>query len=148
MKKAGVVHRDIKTANFLITSDDTLKICDFGISKQQIKTESTQNMRGTSSYLAPEVIKDGQSSHKADVFAFGIVLWELNTCLIPYQGKIPQHVMFKVASGELRPEVPAECPVPEHRTLMQECWNQDRQRRPSIDEVLARVERAGMLEIS
>ena len=145
LTNAGVVHRDIKTANFLITSNDTLKICDFGIAKQQISTESTQGMRGTSSYLAPEVIKDGKSSHKADVFAFGIVLWELNTCLIPYRSMIPQHVMFKVASGELRPEVPAVCPVPEHKTLMQECWSQDRLKRPSIDEVVARVERAGML---
>ena len=143
LQNVGIVHRDIKSANFLITADNTLKVCDFGIAKLQDSTKTTQHTdRGTLPWLAPEVFMEGKLSPKADVYSFGIVLWELHSCELPYRGMIPQHVMFKVATEKIRPEIPEDCP-PEIRQLIEECWAQDRGLRPQIDEVVERLKRFG-----
>lgn len=139
LRKADLVHRDIKSPNFLIMADDTLKLCDFGLTKYLPNTKSTYSGKGTFRWLAPEVWKDLKLSPKADVFAFGIVLWELVTGEEPYEGMRPEHVIFSVAYGSVRPEIPERCPDI-YRTLMLQCWEDDRNKRPDIDEVVDRLD--------
>ncbi len=143
LKNLQIVHRDIKSPNFLITEDNTLKVCDFGISKDAEATQSTQSDKGTMSWLAPEVYMEGKLSPKADVYSLGIVLWELCTCEKPFKGMMPQHVMFKVSSERYRPEISTDCPL-QLKMLIEECWQQDRRKRPGIDEVVSRLERFGV----
>ncbi len=136
LRKSSLVHRDVKSPNLLITADNTLKLCDFGLTKYLPETRSTYTGRGTFRWLAPEVWKDQKLSPKADVFAFGIVLWELITGEEPYEGMRPEHVVFSVAYGNKRPDIPTRC-ADVYRTLLTQCWQGDRDQRPTIDEIVA-----------
>ena len=142
LQERHVLHRDIKSPNLLITSNDDLKICDFGIAKDLTSTKSTETLKGSIRWLAPEAFNfkgKSQLSPKTDIFAFGIVLWELETCEEPYKGKGPERVMWIVGHDDVRPEIPENC-HPILKELMQQCWNTDRHKRPDIDEILQQLE--------
>ncbi|XP_072050075.1 mitogen-activated protein kinase kinase kinase 20-like [Amphiura filiformis] len=138
-RTAGIVHRDVKSPNLLIMADGTLKLCDFGLAKYLHGTETTNKGRGTARWLAPEVWKEHKLSPKADVFAFGIVLWELISGDEPYEGMRPEHVVFSVAYGNKRPDIPARCPDV-YKSLMKQCWEDDRNKRPTIEEIVTRLD--------
>ena len=139
LRDKRILHRDIKSGNFLITKDNVLKICDFGIAKDLTSTKSTISEKGTVRWLAPEVFTEEKLSPKADIFAFGIMLWELETGEIPYKGIRSERVMYKVGNEGLRPEIPAGCD-PELKDLMQRCWDGDRHSRPDIENILERLQ--------
>ena len=142
IQRNGLVHRDIKSPNCLITQDDVLKICDFGIAKPLTRTKSTKSTKGSVRWLAPEIIHDQILSLKADIYAFGIVVWELQMCSLPYEGMIPEHIMFSVCSKNRRPEIPLHCPEP-IRELMVKCWDADKDVRPDIDTVVKHIRDQG-----
>lgn len=136
----NVLHRDIKSPNLLITSDDDLKICDFGISKDLTSTKTTRHTdKGSIRWQAPEIFKDGKLSPKADIFALGIVIWELETCQVPY-GDIndTNHIMWQVGMHNARPEIPETCSST-LKSLIQDCWHKDKDERPDVDEILHRL---------
>ena len=135
----NILHRDIKSGNFLITSDNILKICDFGIAKDLTSTKTTTSEKGTVRWLAPEVFTEEKLSPKADIFAFGIMLWELETGEIPYKGIRSERVMWMVGNKGLRPEIPPDC-YPELQDLMQRCWNGNRHKRPDVEKILERLQ--------
>jgi beta-lactam-binding protein with PASTA domain/serine/threonine protein kinase len=104
--QAGLIHRDVKPENVLI-SDDTsstqvgghIKVADFGLAKA-VSSESQHTatggvLIGTVSYLAPELVIDGRSDARADVYAVGVVLYELLTGNKPHEGETPIAVAYK-----------------------------------------------------
>ena len=109
LKDNSILHRDIKSPNILITAGNRLKICDFGIAKELTRTRTATSEKGSIRWQAPEVFKEYKLSPKADVFALGIVLWELETCQEPYEGKTAENVMWKVGHEDERPEIPDSC---------------------------------------
>ncbi|XP_072036933.1 uncharacterized protein [Amphiura filiformis] len=133
LHKIQVIHRDIKSANFLITLNLNIKLCDFGLAKDADATVTTK-IKGTWGWTAPEIFQESHLSPSSDIFAFGTVLWELLTRKIPFKGVRYQEVKKRVCNGERMP-IPQECPQ-ELRALIEACWNGDRRNRPDITSVL------------
>jgi eukaryotic-like serine/threonine-protein kinase len=97
--RAGLIHRDIKPENVLIADDGRVKVADFGLAKAvSADTQHTATggvIIGTVSYLAPELVVDGTSDARADVYAAGVVLYELLTGSKPHEGESPIAVAYK-----------------------------------------------------
>ena len=89
---------------------------------------------GTTCWLAPELIKDNTGTETIDVYAFGIVLWELATREEVYHNLSAAQIISRVANEGLRPPLPAECPW---RDVMAACWAEDPLDRPSFAAIFA-----------
>jgi serine/threonine protein kinase len=97
----NVVHRDIKPANLMLTPDDTLKITDFGTAKiLQFGTAQTAHVMGTPSYMSPEQVKGKPVDGRSDVFALGVILYELMTGEKPFPGQNITTVIYKIINEE------------------------------------------------
>lgn len=126
----AIIHRDLKSHNVLVAHDGTLKLCDFGL----VRTKTTQ--AGTPSYMAPELL-DGKPFNRAvDVYAFGILLHEIFTGDVPFDGCDFYDVRRRVCAGD-RPRVPTLDVPEEIQDMMVQCWDMRPERRPDFSEVLA-----------
>lgn len=125
----NVIHRDLKPSNILLTRDHRAKIADFGMSVANTGQELTAET-GTYRYMAPEVIRHESYSSNADVYSFGICLWQLITREVPFATMTPIQAAYAVASGQ-RPPIPASTPS-RLRQIITSCWDQDSHRRPSF----------------
>jgi serine/threonine protein kinase len=97
----NIVHRDIKPANLMLTPDDTLKITDFGTAKiLQFNATQTAHAIGTPSYMSPEQIKGKPVDGRADIFALGVILYELVTGEKPFPGENITTVIFKIINED------------------------------------------------
>lgn len=132
-----VIHRDLKSHNLLIDNNWTCKVCDFGLSKILTDRPTTSQMTscGTPSWTAPEVLRNDRYTEKADVFGFGVVVWECVTRQDPHPGMPPFQVVLEVGSKHLRPEIPSTAPTP-LQDLMRSCWSEDPAQRPSFQEIV------------
>jgi eukaryotic-like serine/threonine-protein kinase len=103
--QAGLVHRDIKPQNLLITPDGTLKIADFGIARSLDGTQLTHagTVLGTAGYLAPEQAAGEQATAVADVYAVGAVVYELLTGRPPYEADSLAELFVKQTEGSITP---------------------------------------------
>ncbi|MEV6974810.1 Stk1 family PASTA domain-containing Ser/Thr kinase [Kitasatospora sp. NPDC093806] len=110
--RAGLVHRDVKPENVLITDDGLVKVADFGLVRvlnaadgaATSTTSTTDTVLGTVSYLAPEQIRPGdETDQRVDVYAAGILLYEMLTGSRPHTGENPVQVMYR----HLHEDVPA-----------------------------------------
>lgn len=130
-----IVHRDLKSANCLVNKHWTVKICDFGLSR--IITDSPMrdsSSAGTPEWMAPELIRNEPFTEKCDIFSLGVIMWELCTLNRPWEGVLPERVVYAVANEGSRLEIP-EGPL---GRLIADCWA-DPQERPSCEEILSRL---------
>ncbi|WP_230977224.1 Stk1 family PASTA domain-containing Ser/Thr kinase [Georgenia yuyongxinii] len=95
--RAGLVHRDIKPENVLLTADGRAKVADFGLARavSEATAATTGTVLGTVAYLAPEIVTDGRADPRADVYAVGVLLYELLTGSQPFTGDAPIQVAFQ-----------------------------------------------------
>ncbi|MFB6841120.1 Stk1 family PASTA domain-containing Ser/Thr kinase [Streptomyces sp. NPDC056361] len=102
--RAGFVHRDMKPENVLIGDDGRVKVADFGLVRAVgSATATTGSVLGTVSYLAPEQIEHGTADTRTDVYACGVVLYEMLTGAKPHGGDTPAQVLYQ----HLNTDVPA-----------------------------------------
>lgn len=102
--RAGFVHRDMKPENVLIGDDGRVKVADFGLVRAvDTVTNTTSSVLGTVSYLAPEQIENGTADPRVDVYACGIVLYEMLTGDQPHYGDSPALVLYKHLHEDVPP---------------------------------------------
>ena len=134
MHDQRVMHRDLKSLNILLDENKRAKVCDFG-SSRLITHEPMSGLVGTPQWMAPEVLlSDPSYDARIDVYSFGIVMWELLTSSVPYQGVNLAILPKLVVNDGLRPDIPKETP-PELANLMTSCWNANPMLRPSFHQI-------------
>jgi serine/threonine-protein kinase len=102
--RAGFVHRDMKPENVLIGDDGRVKVADFGLVRAvDTVTSTTGTVLGTVSYLAPEQIEHGTADPRVDVYACGVVLYEMLTGGKPHQGETPAQVLYQHLNEDVPP---------------------------------------------
>ncbi|MFJ3230261.1 Stk1 family PASTA domain-containing Ser/Thr kinase [Streptomyces sp. NPDC086787] len=102
--RAGFVHRDMKPENVLIGDDGRVKVADFGLVRSvDTVTSTTGAVLGTVSYLAPEQIQHGTADPRVDVYACGVVLYEMLTGGKPHEGDTPAAVLYKHLHEDVPP---------------------------------------------
>lgn len=80
------MHRDLKPENILLDADHNVRLCDFGWSAEFLENEVRETLCGTCEYMAPEVILKGKQTQKTDIWALGILLYELFHGQAPFRG--------------------------------------------------------------
>ena len=122
-----VVHRDLKSHNVLLGADGRCRLCDFGL------VGSREVTAGTPNYMAPELFLAKAYSTPVDVFAFGVLLNELFTREVPWDGYQPLDIKDKVVEGQ-RPRTATTTPRA-CESLLHRCWHGDAKLRPPFEQV-------------
>lgn len=112
--RAGIVHRDVKPENVLLAEDGRIKIGDFGLARATTANTATgQMLLGTIAYLAPELVTRGTADARSDIYALGIMLYEMLVGEQPYKGEQPMQIAYQHATDSV-PRPSAKNPgVPE-----------------------------------
>ena len=113
--RAGIVHRDLKPENVLLADDGRIKIGDFGLARAaSANTATGKALLGTIAYLSPELVTRGIADTRSDIYAVGIMMFEMLTGEQPYKGEQPMQIAYQHANetvpapSSLNPHVPAE----------------------------------------
>ena len=136
---AGIIHRDLKPWNVILDNEMLPRICDFGLAKFQGEEDELKSDAGTPDWMAPELFEEGGYTNKVDVYAFGIMMWEMCTEQSPFPGLSPIQVAFKVSREGLRPQFP-ESMSPVLVEFIKKCWDQDPEKRPTFREICGEFE--------
>lgn len=129
-------------SSILIDKNELVKISDFGTSREWNEISTKMSFAGTVAWMAPEVIRNEPCSEKVDIWSFGVVLWELLTCEIPYKDVDSSAIIWGVGNNSLHLPIPSSCPEG-FKLLVKQCWSIKPKTRPSFKIILSHLEIAG-----
>src|SRR3954451_10788587 len=131
---AGLVHRDVKPENVLLADDGRLKVADFGLARavNSATTSQTGLLLGTVAYLAPEQVERGLANARSDVYAAGVLLFEMLTGAKPFEGETAVQIAFQHVTSEVPAPSSRAAGVPRAMDeLVAEAAARDPQQRPA-----------------
>ena len=133
--KKKIIHRDLKSDNVFLMKSGIVKLGDFGIAKGLQSTwEKAKTFVGTPYYLSPEIIANEPYDSKSDIWALGVLLYELMTFKMPFNAMSFPLLRIKINSGKYKP--PPSNYSSDIKNLLKKCLTLDPEKRPSIDEIL------------
>jgi len=125
-----IIHRDLKSQNLLVAPDFSVKVADFGLSRECLQTAAMTRV-GSVQWAAPEVLLGQSYSHKCDMWSFGVVCWEVLTARVPFDGMSQAAVATQVAMEGMRLPVPPGVSIRLLR-LIARCWSEQPEQRPEF----------------
>src|SRR3954454_13909093 len=135
LHKCNLVHGDFHSGNMLLQSHKYAYISDFGLCRPADKPTKSGEVYGILPYISPEVLRGRPYTKAADIYSFGIVMWEM-TSGYPAFNKIPHDLSLSLAICRgLRPEI-VEGTELEYSDLMKKCWDPDPNKRPTAENLI------------
>src|ERR1700730_14337978 len=128
----GIIHRDLKPQNIMMNKRGEVVIMDFGLAAIADQLSGAEARNGTPAYMAPEQLKGSEVTAKSDIYALGLVLYELFTGKRPYDAKSLQQLIDLQESGQLSSMTTIAADIdPAVEKVIRRCLNPDPARRPA-----------------
>jgi serine/threonine protein kinase/Tfp pilus assembly protein PilF len=139
--KKGIIHRDIKSGNIMLDENGNVKVMDFGLAKILGSAQVTRegSTLGTTAYMSPEQITGQSVDQRSDIWSFGVLMYELYTGKLPFDGVYEQALMYSILEEKpadistLKPDIPGFV-----AQVIEKCLNKDKQfRYPAFEDIIA-----------
>eukprot|EP00698_Gefionella_okellyi_P014174 TRINITY_DN3925_c0_g1_i1.p1 TRINITY_DN3925_c0_g1~~TRINITY_DN3925_c0_g1_i1.p1 ORF type:complete len:1121 (-),score=222.82 TRINITY_DN3925_c0_g1_i1:8-3370(-) len=142
-REPAIMHRDLTSSNILLDASLNAKVADFGFARLRAAS-SIRGAIGSPAWTAPELIRDGKFTQQSDVFSYGVVLWELFTHRVPYDGLPPLKVlaqkMQQTTDSYMCYDMPEQTP-PDIVVLVRQCTQRDAALRPCFSDIVPQLHR-------
>ena len=137
LSRKKIIHRDLAARNVLVANGSIAKIMDFGLSRDISGKEyyKAKNAAVPIKWLSPEALLKGHFTTQSDVWAFGVLLWEIMTLGANPYPSVPMEKLYELLRGGHRMECPYGCPSEVYQ-IMRQCWHSNPLLRPTFTKLI------------